>query len=783
MKNKFVFLIASIFLFAFAEVNAQTQVVNLTTGSAGSVADPDPIWTQVTIPGGTVLTPFISNGILEDPLQGPYGANPCGRWISPHMNTDPSSPLFGRILLGSISGSYVYQMTFDNPNKTCPASEVTLNLDLAGADNDLRYININGTVFNVDPGAFGYNPLQPFSIPIPPNLILPGLNTIKATVINAGAYTGIFICGNLTIEYDEFWNKTTANALSGGDIGNDIITDASGDIYVAGTFLQHTEFLHPSCGALVLTGDANPSAYIAKYSKCGTLLWVNYDVGTGFSRGTGLAYDSQRNLVYMAGTEGGSGASPNIAFYTGAASPCVAPTNTVSSSVGTFYIAKFNAGTGSFIDIHHQTISAAVSVKPNVSIDLKNVTTNTTDLFATLAYTGSTDDYITVRNIHEVAGTYTTPWTTNSTNVLAAGNKTVNDIVIDPVSSRVYITGAFSNTITFGPALLTTSIADAYVYEFNSTTGAALLCKKLNVAGAAGNAEGTGIAVGSSGIYITGFFNSDVTGVFGSALNFSGGLPGFRSYVVSIATGLSVNWVREIRGTSGSAIRATGIAYSGLQNKLVITGTLTGNITSPATMVPNGTYSSFTAGAPKMFNACFSTSGPGLWANATADNVANSNHTSTKIAAFNDRSYSTGGYTNKMSFPFAGPPPASGALIATPVGIGNTFVVRNNMTSGVFFKTSATAIDGVEEHSTAEKEVSVFPNPSEGTFTVDLGTAAVTGSETIEVFDLLGKSVLKRNASPEKIRYDIDLSSQPKGIYIVKIKADNKEETMQIQLR
>jgi hypothetical protein len=624
MKNKFVFLIASVFLFAFSQAYAQTQVVNLTTGSSGSVGDPDPIWTQVVTPGLTTETPRIPGD-----QDGTYGTNSCGQWISPAVNTTPG-PNFGTLLLG-VAGDYIYEMSFTRAGSLC-AVQATLNILFAGGDNDLVSISINGTPFEL-PGTVAFNPLTSLtSINVPSGLILPGTNTVRATVHNASTYTAFFLCGNLTIVSGGQWNVTTENATNGGDQGNNIVVDENGDMYIAGTFKQHAEFPHLTCAGSVITGDANPSAYIAKYSRCGTLIWVNYDAGTGFSEGTGLAYDSQRNLVYMAGLEGGSG----IAFHSTAATPCgTAASSPVSSATQHYYIAKFDAFTGGFINIYHHTVPSATSVKSPVSIDLENVNATTTNLFAVIAFTRSIDDLIHVTHVLDAGGTYSTPWITNTGLTSTSSAKTVNDIALDPASSRVYITGKFSHDLQFLPATLATScVSDAYVWEFNSTTGLSLAGKKLNVSGASGEAAGTGLTLGQGGIYATGYFNSDITGVFGSSTsNFTGGLPGFRSYVVKFASGLGVTWASQIRGASGSSVKATGIGSSISQTSVAITGTITGNITFPGIMTANGGYTSATAGAPKMFNACYISSGGSMWANATVDNVANSVHTSTKNSA------------------------------------------------------------------------------------------------------------------------------------------------------
>lgn len=67
-------------------------------------------------------------------------------------------------------------------------------------------------------------------------------------------------------------------------------------------------------------------------------------------------------------------------------------------------------------------------------------------------------------------------------------------------------------------------------------------------------------------------------------------------------------------------------------------------------------------------------------------------------------------------------------------------------------------------------EIVVYPNPSKGMFTVNLGTLE---AENIEVYDISGKKVLvKENISA--VETNLDLTAAAQGIYFVKINSDSQ---------
>jgi hypothetical protein len=67
-------------------------------------------------------------------------------------------------------------------------------------------------------------------------------------------------------------------------------------------------------------------------------------------------------------------------------------------------------------------------------------------------------------------------------------------------------------------------------------------------------------------------------------------------------------------------------------------------------------------------------------------------------------------------------------------------------------------------------EITVYPNPTSGKITMSTGNSQASISN-ISVFNMVGKEVLSRQSSVGSSEITVDLSSQPKGLYIVLIKA------------
>ena len=75
--------------------------------------------------------------------------------------------------------------------------------------------------------------------------------------------------------------------------------------------------------------------------------------------------------------------------------------------------------------------------------------------------------------------------------------------------------------------------------------------------------------------------------------------------------------------------------------------------------------------------------------------------------------------------------------------------------------------------------LSIFPNPSNGVFTINWSEGT---SLDFEVFDVLGRSILKNKTTDGNTSYIIDMNSYTSGFYLLKIDSGDKQTTKKLIL-
>lgn len=76
----------------------------------------------------------------------------------------------------------------------------------------------------------------------------------------------------------------------------------------------------------------------------------------------------------------------------------------------------------------------------------------------------------------------------------------------------------------------------------------------------------------------------------------------------------------------------------------------------------------------------------------------------------------------------------------------------------------------IAETKPSNSNFTIYPNPNKGKFIIELTNK--TTESTLEIYDLMGKKVWSKVSSENKLK--IDISSQPKGIYLVKMVSENQ---------
>ncbi len=87
---------------------------------------------------------------------------------------------------------------------------------------------------------------------------------------------------------------------SNADEGQDILTDAVGNVYTTGYFYGTVDF-DPGVGVANISGGGNTDAFVSKLDSSGNYVWAKGFAGPSLDEGYGLALDSSKN-VYATGS-------------------------------------------------------------------------------------------------------------------------------------------------------------------------------------------------------------------------------------------------------------------------------------------------------------------------------------------------------------------------------------------------------------------------------------------------------------------------------------------------
>ncbi|MEJ1928926.1 T9SS type A sorting domain-containing protein [Nostoc sp. NIES-2111] len=436
-----------------------------------------------------------------------------------------------------------------------------------------------------------------------------------ASAVWAGSYTsstntgGIFkgsLPTSTPLDPPPAW---TLAAKAGSDINDDFgfatATDASGNVYVAGSFTGSATF-----GSITLTGDASFSeGYLVKYAPSGVALWAVSMGGSSTDQLRAVTVSPNGNVyasgfVIGAGTAGslsigtaGNGAQAIILRYdpnTGDALWAQTGGSTLATALS-YNIAADGSGnvyaTGSYdstnvafgsISLPYGGLGDAFIVSYGSTGTLrwiKNFSTANEDIISAVTSTSAGD--VTI------GGTFTgnitiggVPLTNNGgTDGFLAGYTSagtfrwadsfgssaddgVNDLTVDP-SGNVTAVGYLSGGFTFGSNILTVNGPFNILTVSYSSTGT----KRWGaVTGGATGDSGYNIASDATGnVYITGFFQGTASFGSGSVTSVGGSDVLVGKYT---SAGVPV-WVTRAGGAANDFGR--GIAI-GASNAVYVTG-------------------------------------------------------------------------------------------------------------------------------------------------------------------------------------------------------------------
>jgi hypothetical protein len=332
------------------------------------------------------------------------------------------------------------------------------------------------------------SPQATFPVTVGPGVTYKGGQDAFVAKVNA-AGTALVYCGYISGSDDDF--------------GNAIAVDSSGNAYVTGiTFSTGATF--PVTVGPGLTQNGLSDAFVAKVNATGTgFVYCGYIGGSNDDGGYGIAVDGSGN-AYVTG----------YTYSTEATFPVITGPHLTQNGLSDAFVAKVNAaGNGlvycGFIGGSGNDQAYGLAVDSSGNAYVTGFTNSTEATFPVtvgpgLTYSGGSGNLPSDAFVAKVnaAGT----GLVYCGYIGGSDNDGGNGITVDS-SGNAYVTGFTASTeATFpligGPQLTYNGGGDAFVAKVNAAGTALVFCGYL---GGSANEAGLGIALGSSGAYVTGF--------------------------------------------------------------------------------------------------------------------------------------------------------------------------------------------------------------------------------------------------------------------------------------
>ncbi len=366
--------------------------------------------------------------------------------------------------------------------------------------------------------------------------------------------------------YAQSWLWAKSHGGNTADKARKVCTDATGNVYVAGTYSSATI----SFGTINLTNSGIGDVYVVKYDPNGNPIWANKIGGTGNEEVGGICTDAT-GKVYILGSY--TSTLINVA-------PFMSVSNSNSSSNVFLEIIDAN-GAPIIITAYGSTgwdhgYSCIYSNSQSALYIVGDYDGSTMDFFPiTLTKTGGAGDmFIAKLNI---SGPNITPAWAISTGAANATEQPMA-VVLDNANSNIYVSGNFYGT---GSTLIGATTLNANTTGRNSFlskwTDAGIFQWALNFGSpvaspSSPDTENTGLAIdATNNCYVTGFFNCPVLSISTTTVSNSGSFSS-DGYAAKFNSSGAFQWVKTIGGSSSDKI--TGVTCTG--NDICLSGSFSG---------------------------------------------------------------------------------------------------------------------------------------------------------------------------------------------------------------
>jgi hypothetical protein len=553
----------------------------------------------------------------------------------------------------------------------------------------------------------------------------------------------LVICANIVVQaQDWLWAKSIWGTSSTTVLENEgtikSCTDANGNVYVTGRFLNETLTLD----TITLTSNVG-SFFIVKYDSDGNVLWANSANTEYYYEVHSICADAIGN-VYVIGNFN----APTITFG------AITLTNTNSGNSQEVFLVKYSSD---------GIVLWARSAGGSTGEEGKDVTTD-----------GNNNVYI--------VGTFTSTITIGSTTLTSAGSMDVFLVKYDPngtilwaksegsqyseyghcvttdASGNVYIAGLFaSSTITIGTTTLTNSVSYEYftsdIFIAKYTPDGEVLWAK-----SAGGTRYDNIyeisSDNSGNLFIGGDFWSTTftigTTTITNAVN-DIMYPSIDVYIAKYTSDGTLQWVNTIAGINNDFI---GDICTDTYGNVYATGCLpNSNITTGTT----STINLILTGTPAAYIVKYAPDGSALWANILNESLSGGGSINTDASG---NLYSLGSFR-------------SPTINIEATTLYNT---DNSSNTGDYYIAKFGGTITSTNEPFANNQLIIFPNPTNSIITLTMPSQK---NSSVSITTLTGTEVgtyTTQNTSTQTI----DISHLASGVYFVSLKSEEGVVTKKI---
>ncbi|MEI6523780.1 MAG: SBBP repeat-containing protein [Bacteroidota bacterium] len=544
----------------------------------------------------------------------------------------------------------------------------------------------------------------------------------------------IISASNVAQAQDCLWAKSAGGTAS--ESGNGTCTDASGNIYVTGSFTSPTI----TFGTITLTNSTQfglSDIYIVKYSTDGTVLWAKSEGGSNNDNAKSICTDTNGNF-YIAGNF----SSDTLTFGT------ISLVNSfISFNSPNVFIVKYDpngnvlwakSAGGTEVD---QCNSITADVSGNVYI---------TGYFESDTITFGASSFTNANFIGFPSDVFIAKYSTDGDVIWAkAAGSTSFDMgqsVSTDASGNVYVTGYYGDSITFGTNVLTNSgVSDVFLVKYNPD-GTELWAKSLVGAGA-DNCYCASTDLNGN-VFITGTFNGSMLSFGSITLNSSGNNNIFLAKIDSDGI---VLWAKS--AGNQDYLRSYSISTDP-EGNIYLSGNLPIGITTfDTTTLTNPNETEY-----DIFIIKFSSLGTILWANSSGGN--RSDGASGVCTDLNGNVYLTGSFSSPT------------------ITFGTTTLTNPNnslFNSDIYIVKYSGVSTGTSE-SSANNQLIISPNPTNSSITLSMPSLK---NSKVSITTLTGTEVGNYNTENTSTQ-TIDISHLASGVYFVSLKSEEGVLTKKI---